>query len=290
MLPQGTSTDSSASVSQMPRGAYGFALAGVHGVDDLLVDAAGWPSLELVRRIGSSDAEMDSLGDESARLRLADGGDVVVERDPARATYTTPSGLSDQELVHPYLAPAAALAARWRGLESLHAGAFVFDGGAWMVLGDKGIGKSFTLASLAQRGLTVAADDVVVVAESRVFAGPRTIDLREDGARALGMGERLPGARGRERWRVALDPTEPDFELRGWILVTWSADGEAIVKVPPADRLRRLARSRVITVEADRPDLLLRLAGLPAFEYRRRAGAKSATADGLDRLLETLGS
>jgi len=273
----------------MPRGAYGFALAGVHGVDELLVHAAGWPSLELVRRIGSSDAQMDSLGDESARLRLVDGGDVVVEREPARATYTTPSGLSDQELVHPYLAPAAALAARWRGLESLHAGAFVLDGAAWMVLGDKGIGKSFTLASLAQRGLTVAADDVVVVAESRVFAGPRTIDLREDGARALGMGERLPGARGRERWRVALDPTEPDFELRGWVLVTWSADGEAIVKVPPADRLRRLARSRVITVEADRPDLLLRLAGLPAFEYRRRAGAKSA-ADGLDRLLETLGS
>ena len=289
MLPQGISTDSSASVSQMPRGAYGFALAGVHGVDELLVDAAGWPSLELVRRIGSSDAEMDSLGDESARLRLVDGGDVVVERDPARATYTTPSGLSDQELVHPYLAPAAALAARWRGFESLHAGAFVLDGGAWMVVGDKGIGKSFTLASLAQRGWTVVADDVVVVAESRVFAGPRTIDLREDGARALGMGERLQGARGRERWRVALDPTEPDFELRGWVLVTWSADGEAIVKVPPADRLRRLARSRVITVEADRPDLLLRLSGLPAFEYRRRAGAKSAT-DGLDRLLETLGS
>jgi len=289
VLVQGISTDSLASVAQAPRGAYGFSLVGVRGVDELLVDAPDWPPLELVRRVGSSDARMDSLGDESARLRLVDGGDVVVEREPARATYTTPLALSDQELVHPYLAPAAALAARWRGHESLHAGAFVLDGGAWMVVGDKGAGKSFTLASLAQRGRPVVADDVVVVAESRVFAGPRTIDLREDGARALGIGERLPGTGGRDRWRVALEPTEPEFELRGWILVTWSPDADAVVKVPPVDRLRVLAHSRVVAVETHRPDLLLRLVGLPAFEYRRRVGAKSPD-DGLERLLDTLGS
>jgi hypothetical protein len=284
-----TSTDFSASADPGPRGAYGFSLVGVEGVDDLLVTAPDWPPLELVRRIGSSDAQMDSLGDEMARLRLVDGGEMVVEREPARAIYTTPLALSDQELVHPYLAPAAALAARWRGHESLHAGAFVLDGGAWMTMGEKGAGKSFTLASLTQRGVPVVADDVVVVAESRVFAGPRAIDLRAEGARALGMGERMPGTGGRERWRVPLEPTEPEFELRGWILLTWTSGAEAVVKVPPGDRLHVLARSRVVAVETHRPDLLLRLVGLPAFEYRRRAGATSP-GDGIERLLEALSS
>jgi hypothetical protein len=156
-----------------------------------------------------------------------------------------------------------------------------------MIMGEKGAGKSFTLALLAQRGLPVLADDVVVVAESRVFAGPRTIDLRPDGARTLGIGERLSVTGGRERWRVPLEPTEPEFELRGWILITWSSEADAVVKVPPADRLRLLAQSRVVAVETHRPDLLLRLAGLPAFEYRRRMGA-GRPADGLERLLAAL--
>jgi hypothetical protein len=275
-----------ASVEHGGKGAYGFVLTGVEGAEELLVAGPGWHPLALVRRVGISDAEVDSLGEDRARLRLVGGGEVFLERDRARATYTTPKPLSTEDLVHPYLAPAAAIAARWHGRESFHAGAFIV-GGAWVILGEKGAGKSSTLASLAQRGIGVLADDVVVVDDERVFAGPRTVDLRDDAAHALMLGTRLPGGSGRERWRVALDPVAPEVELRGWILATWSAGPAELVAVPPSDRLRLLARSRVIGVATERPDLLLRLAGLPAWEYRRPAGWDGFES-GIDQLLGAL--
>ena len=270
-MKRAISTSSLASGKEVKRGAYGLSLTGVDGVEELLVAARGWPTLELVRRLGRSDAREDVLGPETALIRLVGGGELAVERRPLRATYTLPRPISDVELIHPYLAPTAGIVARWLGRESFHAGAFATDEGTWVFLGGKGAGKSSTLAWLAQRGVAIVADDVVVVGDDRVFAGPRTIDLREDGARALGVGERLDGGE-RERWRVQLDPVAPELPLRGWILSSWGSGPPDLAAVPAPDRLRALARSRVIGVATEAPDLLLRLAALPAFEFRRSPG------------------
>jgi hypothetical protein len=287
VLPWVISTISLASADDRKNGAYGLRLTGIEGVDQLLLKAPGWPTLEVVRRFGESRAREDAIGPDRALIRLLGGGEVALDRAPARATYTMPRELSAEELIHPYLAPAAAVVGRWLGRESFHAGAFATGGGAWVIVGDKGAGKSSTLAGLWQRGVPILTDDVVVMDDERVFAGPRMIDLREESARALGIRERVGAAGERERWRVPLGRVEPELPLRGWIMPAWTSEAPELVKIPAAERLARLARSRVIGVETERPELLLKLAALPAWEFRRPSGWDGFT-DGLERLLETV--
>lgn len=250
----------------------------------MLVEArADWPTLELVRRSGRSNASEDELGPDRASIRLVGGGEVVVERSPARATYTTPRELTDEELIHPYLAPAAALAARWLDRESFHGGAFATEKGVWVIAGEKAVGKSSTLAWLAARGIPVVADDVVVLDDERVFVGPRSIDLREETAQMLGVGEPIGVAGERERWRIRLEPVAPELPPAGWIFPAWSTGEVQVAPIAPAERLLRLAQSRVLGVVTERPDLLLKLAALPAWEFRRPAGW-----DGFERALGSL--
>ena len=129
--------------------------------------------------------------------------------------------MSDQALVHPYLAPAAAVIARWLGREPFHAGAFALDGGAWGVLGEREAGKSSLLAWLSLQGRSVVCDDMLVVAGDTVFAGPRSVDLRRETAVRLGAGEELGMIGARERWRVGLPPIEPEVPLAGWVFLEW---------------------------------------------------------------------
>lgn len=273
MLPQGISTNTLASRANICLGAYGLQLRGFGGAGPLLVQARPeWPTLELVRCTGRSDAVEDMLGPDRALVRLLGGGEVVVERSPGRATYTTPRELTDEELIHPYLAPAAALAARWLDRESFHGGAFATERGVWVIAGEKAIGKSSTLAWLAARGTPVVADDVVVLDDERVFVGPRIIDLREESARALELGEPIGVAGERERWRVRLKPVASELPLAGWIFPSWSTGEVEVTPIAPPERLLRIAQSRVLGVVTERPDLLLKLAALPAWEFRRPAG------------------
>ena len=177
--------------------------------------------------------------------------------------------MSDDELVHPYLGLAAAVISRWVGRESFHAGAFEAAGGAWIVAGDKGAGKSALLASLALRGQSVLADDIVVVDRGQALAGPRSIDLRADTAEALGVGENVAVAHGRERWRMALSAAEPALPILGWVFPAWAEGPPTLEPVAPHDRLVRLAGSRVLRIATEQPELLVELAALPAWELRR---------------------
>src|SRR5438128_1002414 len=106
-----------------------MALSGVDGAHRLLVPAPpDWPSFEISRRTGGGTVRQERLGADRAALRLRDGGDVVLERLSRTIAFTTPEPIGDEALVHPYLAPAAAIVAWWLGRLSFHAGAFVAEG------------------------------------------------------------------------------------------------------------------------------------------------------------------
>jgi hypothetical protein len=255
--------------SRKQSGCYGFALAGVDGAEALLVDApADWPVLELrnaAPRPGGP--EEDRIGPRSAELTLH-GGWVTIEREPARATFRLPAPPPARDLVHPYLAPAAAVAARWAGRESFHAGAVLAGDGAWAVLGDKESGKSTTLAHLALGGHPVVSDDLLVVDGDHVLAGPRCIDLREGSAAHLGAGEPLGVVGVRERWRLALGPVPPRTPLRGWVTLAW--DDEPRVEVlRGAERMLALLPFRSVQLEPGAPQELVDFGALPVLRLRR---------------------
>jgi hypothetical protein len=260
----------------------------VQPAPELLVDApADWPALTIAHAPpDASGPSVDVVGPDRAELPLYDGW-VTVDRAPPRVTFHLPSPPPADDLVHPYLAPAAALAARWAGRESFHAGAVVADGGAWIVLGDKEAGKSTTIADLALHDHMVLADDLVVLDGDAVLAGPRCVDLRETAAAQLGAGEPLGFVGIRERWRLALPPVPPSLPLRGWITLAWD-DDVAIDVVEGAARMLALVPFRSVRIAPEAAEVLVQLASYPVLRLRRPR-RWDALAPARERLLEAIG-
>jgi hypothetical protein len=269
------------------RGAYGFRLEGLPEAADLLVGAPpGWPGLAIECAPDSEGPPADRVGPDRAELRLLSGGWVGIDRVPGRAIYHLPRPVDDGALVHPYLAPVALISARWLGRESFHAGAFVAGGGVWALLGDKEAGKSTTLAWLETHGHTVVCDDALVLDGVTALAGPRTIDLRAESARRLGIGEPLGTVGVRERWRVPLGEVAAELPFRGWVQLEW---GEAVevARVRGAARLPALIPHRGVRLEPPRPEALVDYAALPQLTLRRPRGWDSLR-EGAERLLEAI--
>lgn len=248
-------------------GAYGLRLAGVAG-DHLQAAEPGWPLVHVTRERGRSEGDGDEVGERRALVRLRSGGEIVLEREPLRACFRTPTPLPDADLVHPFLAPAAAVLNRWLGRESLHAGAVVVGGKAWGLLGDREAGKSSLLAALALAGVPVLSDDVVVTDGAVAYAGPRTLDLRADAAAQLGVGEPLGVVGARERWRLRLPDVDPAPSLAGWVVLSWGPR-VAVEPFPTEERLALLAAQRAVRVPPRDPGQLLRLVALPAVRLVR---------------------
>jgi hypothetical protein len=268
-------------------GAYGLRLANVQRARRFLSPArASWPRLEIKRRVGETRAPHEWLTDSEALLKLQTGGEIQLHRGRGRATYIVPRRLRAAELVHPLLAPVAAVMAYWLGRECFHAGAFVAGGRAWAVIGARGAGKSTTIAELALQGVPIVGDDLLVVRDQTVFAGPRAVDLREDAARRLGAGESLGVVGARERWRLALPQLKPEIPLGGWVFLGWGDRVEA-VPVSGSERLVRLHAGRGINLPSRDPATLLELASLPGWELRRPKAWGSA-GDALERLLDAV--
>ena len=159
--------------TKLPLGAYGLRISGIPDADSLLGPAAeDWPALEVAVEVGELDAEAERLDDDNALLQLRTGGWIDLHREPGRARYVVPTALSTDELVHPFLAPAAALFAHWHGREGLHGGALALGGTAWGVIGDRFGGKSSLLAALAVSGTDVVCDDVLVLDGRVAYPGP----------------------------------------------------------------------------------------------------------------------
>lgn len=270
-----------------PQGAYGLQIAGIPNAAFLLAAAEpAWPAVEIAVEVGDLEADGEFLDKDRARLQLRTGGRIELRRNPGQARYVVPTPLSTHELVHPFLAPAAAVFAHWHGREGLHGGALAIGSTAWGVVGDRLGGKSSLLAALATGGTDVVCDDVLVLAGREAFSGPRTIDLREDAAAALGVGEVIGAAGARERWRLRLPQLARALSIGGWVFTDWD-DNLQIEHLPASETLVRLYRNRSITVPPRDPEALLQLSALPAWELRRPRSWAAVPAT-LELLLDTL--
>jgi hypothetical protein len=268
-------------------GAYGFRLEGVPDAGELLVDAPeGWPRLTIVRGAGDARPQTEEVTTDHARVWLAGGGFALVDREGARAVVHLPEPASDGALVHPFLAPVVLVMSRWLGRETMHGGGVVGDGGVWAVLAHKAGGKSTMLATLARAGLGIATDDVLVIDEGTVLAGPRSIDLREEAAARLGVGEPLGRVGARERWRLALDPVPVELPLRGWISLEWG-DEIGVEFLRGAERLAAMIPHRGIRLAPTAPEALLQLSALPHIRFTRPR-KWDALGDATARLVETI--
>jgi len=281
------SLDTTPRTSSRSLGAYGLRIQGAGGAEALVPASEDWPAVELSVEVGELDADVEHLDDERARIRLRTGGWVEIERDPGRAHFVVPAALTSAELVHPFLAPVATVLSYWHGRESLHGGGIALGGSVWGVVGGRHGGKSSLLAALAARGVDVVSDDVLVVEQGRVFAGPRTVDLREDAAAALGLGDDIGVAGTRRRWRLALRQLDRDLSLGGWVFTEW-ADEMELRRLPASETFVRLAGNRSISAPPRDPSVFLQLSALPAWELRRPR-SWSAMPEALELLLEVLG-
>jgi hypothetical protein len=250
-------------------GAYGLELTGLPHVDLLVPvpSSRSWPVVRVLRELREAVDERPDYADlERADMGLLDGERALLDRREHSATFLVRSVEDDGRIVHPLLTAAGVIFAWWHGFEALHAGAFATPEGAWALLGEQGAGKSSMLARLALAGRPVLTDDLLIVDGKLALAGPRCLDLREDGLGPAGLEAMTEPVRGSERHRLRLGPVEPEVPLRGWILLSWGNDLE-LRPLSPTERLEQLSAQR--NVQGIRVDGLLQLARLPAWELKR---------------------
>ncbi|MER5454859.1 hypothetical protein ABT008_08750 [Micromonospora sp. NPDC002389] len=248
------------------RSVYGLC---VHGLDDVRelppVDLlrTGQPSVFVRQTTAEAPPLVPTDLDGGVRL-LADGRTLAVERIRGTATFHGPP-LAPDVLAHPYLAPVVTIFNRWLGRETFHSGAFVHADRAWAVIGPRTAGKSSLLAALAARDVPVVADDILVVDDAHVYAGPRCIDLRRP-VPGVSLTTRL--ARAGDRRRVALPPTADRTPLGGWIFLGWGRT-LTMSRLAGHDLLTRLAARRSWQHLPTDPSALLSLAALPSWQLTR---------------------
>jgi hypothetical protein len=261
-------------------GAYGLRLLGVESASELLTPvASSAPTFALASELGKGTSRYERLSDKRAELRLHSGGRIYIDREAGTVLFRVPHTVRADELVHPYLAPAAAVIARWHGHESIHAGAAIVGGAAWALVGDRESGKSSTLAWLAAHGHDLACDDMLVLDGLRVLPGPRSIDLRADAAERLGVGEPVGVTGARRRWRVKLAPLRAEPQLAGWVFLGWG-DRLELRHMGPGLRLARLLDHRGVRLEPARAESFVDYAALPAWELLRPRDWKSMEGAG----------
>ena len=255
------------------RGAYGLRIGGVSDSvrRQLSPVGAGWEPLRLQARVAPAGDEPGRGDPDRAHLSLplVLGGEILLQRAPLVAEVRRHDRLPhDNELLHPYLAYVAGMVAWWLPRECVHGGAFVVDGGVWGVVGSRGSGKSSTLGWLAADGYGIVSDDIVVVRDGRVLAGPRFVDLRAETATALQAGTHIGKVGSRERWRLEVDPVSPELPLRGWVFLRWAPE-IGVGRMSAAQRLTALQANLALWGNPTNPSGLLELASLPAWELRR---------------------
>jgi hypothetical protein len=244
-------------------------LIGVDAARDSLVRAADeWPTLRVTWERFEQGLDHEEIGDEQAQLLLRSGGSLVIDRLAGTARFATPRPLSSHELVHPFLAPAAAVMAHWYSRACVHSGAFVVAGRVWALAGGREAGKSSTLAWLALHGHPIVTDDVLVLDGAGAYAGPRAIDLRVAAQEHLGVGRPLGRIGARSRFRFELAPIESCLPFGGWVFLGWD-DTPSLRRVEATALLPRLLAQRVLRIPPGTPEAWLELAALPAWELRR---------------------
>jgi hypothetical protein len=235
-----------------------------NGAPILRVEIESTQGTPLIAAGEVDDAHVDIhlQGLANARLRM--------ERDSGMVRYSFVDIPPAADVLHPCLAPAAAIVHVWAGREAIHAGAFITPAGTVLLLGGKEAGKSSVLAWLAaELDQQVLADDLCVLIDGEVLPGPCCVDLREPTVRRYGMrwGGRL--VRSRDRTRLTLDPASAGPTAVAGIVVLGWAESVRFEPVPLDDRLGLLVNQRYFGgLEAD-PVALLDLIATPMFRLLR---------------------
>ncbi len=251
------------------RGAYGLRLS-APVEDRFLVDVpADVPEWELEWRTGTyQEGEPERVSEDEAVVNLQPAGRAHIQRDQRRSTLYLPDEPKTEAWPHPHLSSTAVVAGRWLGRQSFHAGSFVHEGKAWAILGEREDGKSSALAWLALHDIPVMADDIVIIDDGHVLAGPRCLDLRQSAKEHFGAGNYIGKIGTRERWRIALGATPYKAPFAGFIVLGWDAE-TATTTLSAAQRLPLLLSHRGLHVpEVDEMAWLTFLAH-PMVELRR---------------------
>jgi hypothetical protein len=250
-------------------GAWGLRFPGLAGPGRPLNEApAAWPAVAVDVRVRAEPDRMPEWGPDRACHRLLGGHQIEIQRDPLALALSLARPTAPECVIAPHLTSAASTIATWMGRPAIHGGAFLHDGGTWVLLGDKGHGKSTTLGWLAAAGVPIVTDDLVVCDGDHVLAGPRCVDLRREPAQMMHIGRDLGVVGTRERWRIDVPACPLRSPLRGWIFLDWGPR-IALQRLSGIQRMSRLAQHRAIAVPWEDPGILLDLATRPGFVWYR---------------------
>jgi hypothetical protein len=269
--------------------AYGLRIDGLGAPEELAVRGAEhWPVIHLHPEVAADEAPAVSEIREDGATIANPAATLLVDRARSEVRVRSPAPVPVAEIIHPCLWPVAAVFARWRGAETLHAGAFAAPQrpGAWAVMADSGGGKTSFLAALALAGVEVIVDDLLVVERQEFLAGPRSLDLRPEVAERLGlMGATIP-VRSTSRRRFALAPCEARWPVVGFVELGWGED-VAVERLRPSAALAALARYRRVLGLGTEFAELLELVARPVLRLTRpRIWASAPVA--VQRLLEAV--
>ena len=279
-----------ASTPYARRGVYGLHVPELAPTGEMLVPVGrDAPTVHVEVRHIAKPAEPDMFDAHRARFRLRSGGAVRLDRDAGTAEFGFPPSMDlpgPDELLHPLLFSVATITNHWHGRPSFHAGAFVVDGEAWVVIGRKGAGKSSTLGWLATHGVPVLSDDLVIIDGDEALAGPACVDLRPDAAARLRIGRDLGTVGSRGRWRHATGGSLGCARIGGWVFLEWSPTVH-VDSTPVVERIPRLMHNLCVHAPGEWPETLLRLAGLPCWTFGRPQDWKTMPS-ATDRLLNAI--
>jgi len=245
------------------------------------LNGRSWAPVRVRQEQGDQIPGPDLIDTHRAQVALAGGMSALMDREAKSATLVAPSPAPEDVLIHPFLAVVGTAFACWTGAEAFHGGAFASGGNALALVGEREAGKSSTLAALALDGYEVLADDLLVVRDDCVMAGPRCVDLRPSAVAPLGLDPVGGTVRAGERHRLSLASVAPEVPLRGWVFLAWG-EGLHVREVPPLERFKRLMALRSVFPEESQK--VLDLMRLPAWELRRPHDW-SSLAGAVERLL-----
>jgi len=261
--------------SQAPTGlgVYGFAIEGLDEPELHLLPAdPEWPCLTVVRDGADPRADRHPPGTvrvepDRAEIWMSPGDRIDIDRATLTVRVSTRKALADRVILHPCLGLPASIASYWMGRQALHGGAFCHEGRAFALMGVREAGKSSTLAWLLGRGHQILSDDILILDRGTLFAGPRSVDLRDDAAAVLG-GEDLGVVGNRTRWRLHPGAVPAATPLAGIIHLEWG-DRLEMERLSGDEALQALVQNFVVKPKQDESLAYLDLASLPAWRFTR---------------------
>ncbi|HEX2123768.1 MAG TPA: hypothetical protein VHL59_19235 [Thermoanaerobaculia bacterium] len=147
---------------------YGLALRANAPIDGLVARDDTGPADVTVRFGAANEAPGEFL------IEYADGTRFAIATDASEIRCYSPSDSTLEDAATYLLGPVLAFVLRARGTLALHASAIVTRGGAVLIAGAPGAGKSTTAAACARGGLPVITEDVAPIAwrDERPFVLP----------------------------------------------------------------------------------------------------------------------